>query len=197
MSKLRNNLKRFWQKEEGTSTLEFIFIFPLFFFMFALAIEGGWFTAQKVFLERAVDISVRNLRLGKIRGTAEKDAYDVLKDEICEHAGIVNDCANSMKLEMYQLSPDESFTLGTRDCVERKPEDPDAVPTRTFTMGNFGDVMFVRACIVVDPLFSVTPITPAFELDNSGGFFLSTYTAYAVEPEDNDFSTGATVASGS
>ncbi len=42
--------------------------------------------------------------------------------------------------------------------------------------------MFVRACMIVDPIFPGLGITLGLQRDNSGGLQMVTYTAFMNEP---------------
>ena len=58
---LRRMLKKFRKAEDGNSTVEFVFLFPLFITIMSMSIEVAIYMARHVMLDRGVDIAVREL----------------------------------------------------------------------------------------------------------------------------------------
>ena len=81
--RLVNALRRLARREDGTATLEFAILFPAFIIILVSAVEVGFITMRHTLLDRAVDLTVRDIRLGT--GTAPQ--YAQIRDTICARAG--------------------------------------------------------------------------------------------------------------
>ena len=77
-SRLARGLRRFDGREDGTATLEFAILFPAFIIILVSAVEIGFITMRHTLLDRAVDLTVRDIRLGT--GTAPQ--YEQIRDTI-------------------------------------------------------------------------------------------------------------------
>jgi hypothetical protein len=169
-------LRRGARPEDGSATLEFVIYFPLFFAVLASTIEAGIFMSRQVMLERAVDLSLRSLRLG----TMENPSAATLRDAICEETVIVPDCRNVLLLELRRVSTATWDGLETPpSCVNR---DEDIQPVTQFTPGTDNDLMMVRACVVVDPIIPTSGLAMALPRDASGGFRLLASSVFVNEP---------------
>jgi len=51
------------RKEDGNATIEFAILFPAFIMIFLSAFESGLLMTRQVLLDRAVDLTVRDIRL--------------------------------------------------------------------------------------------------------------------------------------
>ena len=76
MSRLFARLKN----EDGSSTVEFVLIFPILFGIFMSGWETSTYIMRYTLLDRALDITMRDLRLGRMPGAD----HDDLKDAICD-----------------------------------------------------------------------------------------------------------------
>ena len=183
VSKIKARRSRFAKDQKGTSSLEFILIFPLFFMMFALSIESGFLTTQKIFLERSVDMTIRKLSLETLW---EDMTADKIAERICSE-GVLSDCNDRLTIEAYVVDPNSgSFNLGPVKCLDIS-EDPDLQPSNSYSGdGGYEKYLFIRVCLLVDPLFTATPLTPTLQLNSSGGYYLSAMGMLTIEtnPEE-------------
>ena len=62
----RGWLGRFLKGNEGSVTVEFVLWFPLFFALVLTSLESGMLMLRYVMLERGLDITVRELRIGTL-----------------------------------------------------------------------------------------------------------------------------------
>ncbi|HUS55891.1 MAG TPA: pilus assembly protein, partial [Thermohalobaculum sp.] len=65
------------------------------------------------------------------------------------------------------------------NCIDRTET---ILPTMAFSPGGRDRIMFVRACMIIDPIFPGLGITLGLTKDSSGGFQLVAYTAFMNEP---------------
>lgn len=174
-------LRRFWNCERGTASLEFVIVFPIFFGFFLMTYESGMVNAQHVMLERGVDMAVRDVRIGRIATPTPAR----LRERICEAARIIPDCVNQLQLEMVKRNP-RAWTdiTGKVECIDRSIE---VQPVVTFTNGDNNDMMVLRACVRIDPLLPTTGLGKAIVQGNSsdaagGSLALVAHSAFVVEP---------------
>ena len=174
-ARMRLAVRRMTGEEEGTATIEFVMFFPVFLTVFMSAFESGLLMTRQVMLERAIDVSVRELRLGW------KPTHDELKARICDVASVFPDCLDVVMLELRPVDTTTWSPLNTNiTCVER---DAAIQPVTTFVQGAQNEMMLVRACAVFDPVFPLTGLGLNLAVDASGGYQLAASSAFVNEPD--------------
>jgi Flp pilus assembly protein TadG len=171
-----DRLRRFWRREDGTATIEFLILFPVFMAMTVTGVEMGVLSLRQVMLERGVDVTVRALRVG----TMENPTFVKVRDSICDNAMIIPDCAGSLHLELRTIST-ANWTLPATavTCVDRTSA---IEPIVEFTSGQRNAFMLLRACAVFDPMFPTFGLSPRLPLDSSGGYRIIASTSFVNEP---------------
>lgn len=175
---LRNALARFARGEAGTAAIELCFTLPVVMFLFIASAESGLYMTRLIMLERSVDMTMRDLRLGLI----DNPTHATLKTEICSHTSILPDCENNLRLELVPVSTTTwTFPAGRVQCVDRDEEIQAAI---TFNPGVDNDLMLVRACMIQDAMFPGAQIGEglAYEGDAAGGYALISVNAFVNEP---------------
>ncbi|MDW3118993.1 MAG: TadE/TadG family type IV pilus assembly protein [Roseovarius pacificus] len=61
---LRNRLARFRRDDGGNASIEFVIIVPVFIALLVFSIELSLITLRHALLERGLDLTVRQIRLG-------------------------------------------------------------------------------------------------------------------------------------
>lgn len=175
---IQRKARRFFCNEDGQVAIEFVIITPLVFTIFMTAMELGIYSMRQMWLDRGLDIAVREVRLN----TFNVPDHDALKDTICVNAGFLPDCQNSLKLEMIRVDP-RNFTglAGDIDCVDRSlpiasQDDPN------YISGNEHDLMMLRACVKFNPIFPTTGLGFAFDKDTAGQAAMTAMSAFVQEP---------------
>lgn len=113
---LASKLKRFSRSEDGNPTIEFVVMVPLIFTIFMTAMELGIFSMRQMWLDRGLDIAMRQVRLN----TASIPSHTALKQTICANAGFLPDCMNSVKIEMQKTDPRDFQPLERdADCIDQ------------------------------------------------------------------------------
>jgi hypothetical protein len=175
---------RFAGDQSGAATVEFVIIAPVFFAIVLSVFEAGWLMTKYMMLDRGLDLAVRDLRLGAINNPD----HDNFKERVCEYSIIFSDCEDVVLIEMtpVEIGTDD-FPTNDRTCIDRaNPIDPlDWLDN--FNSGGRWDrstpaVMFVRACVIVEPLFPGNRLGLQLPQDATGGFQMATYSAFANEP---------------
>ncbi|MFK7751454.1 MAG: TadE/TadG family type IV pilus assembly protein [Sedimentitalea sp.] len=168
--------KRFRKSEDGHATVEFAITFPSMLFLLLSGVELGMVTLHHSMLERAMDMTVRDIRLGT--GTAPQ--HDEIKDLICERAGFIDACGENLRLEMIQVDPrDWSDINPNADCTDQSE---DVAPVRSFVNGQDNELMVLRACAKIDPVFPTTGLGQNFVKDGAGQYSLISISAFVQEP---------------
>lgn len=170
-------LRRFLGTDAGTAALEFVIAVPLVLAFLFSSIDYGVVMLRQVFLDRAVDIAVRQVRLGNIRGSQ----YAQFRSLICSNAFLLNDCENSIAIEMRPVDTVAWTGLDTpAQCVNRQEN---IAPVLAFNPGaGAQELMLIRVCVVVDPFITMTGMILGMPEDASGGFYLVSHAAFANEP---------------
>jgi hypothetical protein len=172
-------LRRWFKKasrEDGTASVEFVIVLPIIMTIFMASFEAGFFMIRSVLLEQAVDITMREVRLGHFE---DVDAA-LLKDEICGRILMFSNCQASMSIEMVRVSTSTwSLPGNVMTCVSRSENTEPAVQMQ---IGQQNEMILVRACIIQDAIFPSTGIALQLPLDSQGGYALYAKSAYVVEP---------------
>lgn len=167
---------RWFGRDDGNATIEFVILFPAVLTLFLSSFEVGYFLVRTVLLDRAVDLNVRALRLGTMSPPTQAE----LKRRICNDALILPNCMESLSVELTPISTETwTFPANQIACVDRDEEIQ--VPT-THNQGLANDLMIVRACVVLDPFFTTTPLVMDMPLDASGGYRISAVSTFVNEP---------------
>lgn len=167
MNRFVNRYLRFKKTEDGSATVEFVLLFPVFIFLFLMGFEAGYYMVRTVMLERAVDLSVREVRLGN-GGIPE---YKVLKANICAQAAIIPDCMESVQVDLRRIDAVPGGTLAMRSdtICNNKTEDAAVNQRNTFyDVGSANNVMMLRVCALSEPLFPTTGIGVGMRSDQVG-----------------------------
>ena len=174
---LRRAARRFLRDERGSATLEFAITFPAVIVMMLSGLEMGYVTFQQAMLERSLDMTVRNIRLG----TGSAPQHDDIKDMICTRAGFIPDCGDNLRLEMIQVDPRNWANIdATPDCTDRSEE---VSPVRSFVNGQSNELMILRACVKLDPIFPTSGLGRSLASGDAWGqYALTSTTVFVQEP---------------
>ncbi|MDX1780594.1 MAG: TadE family protein [Thalassovita sp.] len=176
MSMFKRFLDRFRNSESGSATMEFVMVFPIFMVLMGSAWELGVITMRTTTIERATDLVVRDIRLGT--GTAPQ--HDEIKQRICDLAPILRNCDTNLRVELLQLDPRNWAEPPTyADCTDTSQP---VSPVRSFENGQENELMLMRVCFKVDPVFPAVGLGHRLVTDASGKFALVASAAFVQEP---------------
>ncbi len=148
----------FLRDEGGSAAIEFVFVFPTVFMLFAASVESSVYMVKYVMFERSVDLVVRKLRLGAYSANF---THQKLKEEICTNGVLGNNiahCLNATKIWMQPVNTGD-FSMGSAlpACVDKANEinvgDP---PNNALSEGVDNEIMMIRVCMKEFPLFPIT-----------------------------------------
>lgn len=169
----------FGKNQDGSSTVEFVLIFPAFMFIFLTGFESGYYMLRGVMLERGVDVAVREVRLAN-----NIPDLDQLKTNICDVTLMLPDCENSLQVEIRPVAPVPGGVadLGTEiDCIDKSVDPADATLSR-YDTGSGNQLMMVRVCALAVPMFPTTLLGAGLKVDTQGHYALVSTTMFVNEP---------------
>jgi hypothetical protein len=167
MSRFVNRYLKFKKAEDGTATVEFVLLFPVFIFLFLMGFEAGYYMVRTVMLERAVDLSVREVRLGD-GGVPD---YTLLKANICAQAAIIPDCMESVQVDLRRIDAVPGGTTAMRNdaiCNDKTEDAAFNEGNTYYDVGSANNVMMLRVCALSEPLFPTTGIGVGMRSDRVG-----------------------------
>lgn len=180
MKCMLNKLAAFFRgtasKDDGNASVEFVLVFPVLLVLFLASFETGLLMIRQVTLERAVDITVRDLRLSNIEDPTQTE----LRTRICNNAGLIPDCMTSILIEMRPISTTTWAPLGSDVTCKERSETLD--PVVELNPGAAHEIMLVRVCAVFEPWFPTTHLGMQLHRDELGGYALVASSAFVNEP---------------
>ncbi len=175
LSKLKHCLSR----ENGSASIEFITIMPIAMSILLAAGESSMVSLRKTALDRALDMTVRELRLGQIANPTVAE----LRTRICNRLNVLEDCAENLTLELTVRSTSTTGIVTVPNltdlCVNRASN---IAPVLLFQPGAANDLVLVRACLVQDYFFPTTANQISLENQEGNEFRLIATTAFVNEP---------------
>jgi hypothetical protein len=176
MTGLFKRMKRAFTREDGTATIEFVISFPVLFFIFLLAFEAGMLMIRNIMLERAVDMTMRDLRLNNLT----LPSAELLKDEICAKTLVIADCRNVIRINLQPVDTVAwNMPADAIPCIDRSET---INPLDSVDPGVMDNLMLVRVCVATDALFPTTGLGLRLPKDGLGGYWLTAVSAFANEP---------------
>ncbi|SEQ90288.1 TadE/TadG family type IV pilus assembly protein [Thalassovita taeanensis] len=176
MRPLFSRLRRFFRTEQGNASIEFVLLFPIFFTLLASTFELSAITIRGSMLERAVDLAVRDIRLG----TGSAPQHDAIKQAVCDRAPIIRDCTNNLRVEMFHADPVNWVEPSAQaDCTDLSEE---VQPVRRFENGLDNELMIIRVCAKIGTLFPTVGLGNVVQKDDNGQVALVAASAFVQEP---------------
>ena len=195
MKRFVNKCDLFRKRQDGNATIEFVVLFPAFMTLFLTGFEAGFYMVKNVMLERAVDIAVRDVRLGN----GKVPAFAALKKRICDEAVIIPDCMKSIKVDLQPVPSTPggvmAVTNGNVKCLDSGLP-PNIQPGSTFDPGEQNKMMLIRVCAMSEPLFPTTGIGVGMKSDSNGNMAIVSTTAFVNEPGNRGGAGGGTGGNG-
>lgn len=176
LARLAARIGRFGRDRSGAATIEFLVVVLPTFTLFMSAAESGILSFRHVMLERGVDIATRGLRLSP----ETPPTHEEVRRMICDQAIVLPDCETSLVLEMRRVTKDSWDVLtGGPICADRKEE---IQPDDGYVPGQPDDVMLIRACFKMTPVFPWTGLGLMLPKDANGDYAAISTAAFVNEP---------------
>lgn len=176
---LLRRLTHWLRREDGTATVEFVLVVPVLFLLFLSSVEAGFMQLRYVMLERGLDLTVRELRLGQmVDPTQEK-----VRQEICRFALVIPDCVNSLLVELRPVDTTTWDTLSPdAACINRSEPIGEQKPPNFNTGTGDQQLMLIRACAIFDPMFPTIGLGLQLAKNPQGTYDLVASSAFVNEP---------------
>lgn len=171
----RGLVRRFLGDRRGVAALEFALVAPMLFAVIFSTIEAGWMMVQTIMLDRALDRTVRMLRIG----TLSNPTQETVRATICGEAMVLVDCKNALTLEFIPVTDASSYPADSARCADRSAK---LNPVLRFNTGVRSQTVFVRACFVVDPLTPGLALGLAMSKDDTGAVRIIAKSGFVNEP---------------
>lgn len=169
-------IRRFLRRQDGTGTVELALTLPILLAILFTAVDFGVLMLRQVFLDRAVDIAVREVRLGRISG----NGLDTFRAQVCAGTILTPNCVANTAIEMRPVDPVTWAGLDAPvQCVNRAE---DIAPVLTFNPGARQDLMLIRVCTVVRPFIGLSGLILGLPRGPSGEHTLVSRGAFTNEP---------------
>lgn len=169
-------MRRLFRDGSGASAVEFALVVPIFLALVFSTFEAGWLMTRSILLNRALDQTIRLIRIGD--PTAPTD-HATMKKALCARTFIVRNCETTMIVQMKEIKSASDMPSGAAVCVDRGAK---VQPTVAFATGARGAIMYVRACIVSDPIVPLIGLALSFDKDSKGGYRQTAVSAFMNEP---------------
>ncbi len=164
------------RREDGTATMEFVIVIPVIITIFMSSFECGLLMTRKILLEEAVDLTMRDLRLGHLPGVTNV----ALKQQICSHTIIFPNCTSNLIIQTNRINTTTWSVPNTHlACVNSSSP---IEPVTTMTSGQENDMMLIRVCMSLPAIFPGTGLALAMTPDALGNYSLEAVSAFVVEP---------------
>lgn len=178
MRRFTRALGHFRREEKGQMIVEFALVIPLVFTIFLTSVEMGIYSMRQMFLDRGMDMAVRNVRLN----TGANYSHAQVKTMICSFAGFIDNCNEQLQLEMRPVDLRAFQTLDwAPDCSDASQP---VQPVRTFVSGAQHEMMLLRACYKFEPIFPTSGLGYEFatHADGAGMAKMLSISAFVQEP---------------
>jgi Flp pilus assembly protein TadG len=174
---IRNSIHRFLADEDATATVEFVIVFPVLLMVFISAFETAMILTRQVMLERAVDSTVRYLRLT----SGISVTHDQIRQNICDNALLLPNCVETLLLDVrvvnrntYQLPDSDTLCVDLGGTV---------TPANSFHPGAQNDLMLLRACALVERILPTSGYGLKLTQDDQGFMHMMVSTIFVNEPD--------------
>lgn len=175
-SRLGRHLRRWFRREDGVAAMEFVLMLPVLMSVFMSAFECGLLMTREIMLEHAVDLTMRELRLGHYANVTNS----LLKTEICRRTLIFPDCSHNISVQLDRIST-ATWAIPTPPPTCINSNDP-SQPVTAMSVGQDNDLMLVRVCVSLPAIFPGTGLALRLPQDELGQYALVARSAFVVEP---------------
>ena len=182
----------FRHRDEGSATVEMVILFPVFMTLFVSSFELGTVMLRQTMLDRSVDMTVRELRLGLVDFEPDPDLtpieqlnvfHDLLRKRICERSGFLTNCATKLNLEMRVVDP-RAFA-GLDPNAHCRDFESSTLPPTSLETGAPNAMVVIRACHLFKPFIEKWNLGTALGeiLPTDGAFYrIVSTSSYVIEP---------------
>jgi Flp pilus assembly protein TadG len=174
VSNLFRQFRALRRDRRGVAAIEFALLVPLVLSLLFSVFEAGWIMTQSIMLDRAFSRASRAVQIGGASMT-----YAQYKQRVCKEALVLADCETSLRLELTPINSASDFPTTAASCVDRSVA---IDPVTTYSSGQTSQLIFARACFVVDPIVPGLGYGLSLPKDSTGAIRLTSSFAFVNEP---------------
>lgn len=179
MSILSKVLRQWAQRQDGNVTVEFVIVVPFLLSLFFASVDTGLTMLRQVMLDRAVDLAVREVRLGRV----PSDGSVTMAELICARTQFLPNCEQSIAVEMLPVNTSDFAGLDAPiQCVDRELGINPAVTFNPGAGGGAQELMVIRVCVAADPFIRTTAYLSAMPLNQDGEYVIVSRGIFVNEP---------------
>ena len=167
-------IRKYFFCRSGATTTEFAVAFPFLMWILFMFVEIGVFSIRTSLLKRGLSMATRDVRTGD----PAIMSIDAFRSRVCDYTYALSDCNTSLNIEMTPIV-DGDFTQFK--CINRENED--WTPSTTFDPGAREQIMLVRACLLVKPVFPGAGIGADLSRELNGEYAIVATSAFQNEPK--------------
>jgi hypothetical protein len=161
--------------EEGSATVEFVVILPVFLLVLLSAIETGMLVVRQSLLERAAGITLREIKIdGSGSGSLSQH-----KQDFCEASILFAQCEQTVFFTFDTLDTDSwdlsGISSGCADATET------VSPVTQFSPGLSSEISVIRICALFDPIFPSNGLGAKLQQTDAGQFAQVVHAAFVSE----------------
>ena len=176
----------FARSERATATMEFVIVFPIVITLFIAVFETGMILTRQVMLERAMDSTIRLLRLDLVaRPDDPAEFATAIRENICANTLVIPDCLDILELDLrdidqlnYIMPPGDALCINRNDML--RPDENRPFAGRVDD--GLDNLMLVRVCVVVDRILPISGFGLNLTRDDTGGLHMVSSTVFVNEP---------------
>lgn len=160
----------------GASAVEFAMVAPILLALIFASFELGFYMIQRVMLDHGLDTASRAVRIGAL----QDGDHESFKQLVCAEAGpVLLNCNRDLIVEMTPIATAANFPQSSAICVNRaEPLNPQI----RFNAGRRTELVYVRACMLVDPLIPGIGLGARLDRDATGAVRIISTSAFMNEP---------------
>ncbi|EIE53103.1 hypothetical protein AL036_06330 [Salipiger aestuarii] len=188
-----NALRRFRDSEEGTAVVSVALWAPFMVSIALSTVEMGALTMRQVSLERALDKTIREVKLE----TGRTWTHAQMKTDICDRATVLTNCDHLLHLEMlsvdmrdYVAPNPQAECTDTVKLLTSENSDGIEIPLsdrltaqRNFENGQAHQTMVLRACYKYKPISPLSYFGGAIPKDEKGFTAVVSTGLFVHEPQ--------------
>jgi hypothetical protein len=179
MKRISHFLRSWATRQDGAVTVEFVVVVPFVLTLFFASVDVGVTMLRQVMLDRAVDMAVREVRLGRV----PSDGSVTMAQMICDRAILFSDCHDNIAVEMQPI--DTTNFNGLNDPVRCVNRELDITPAVAFNPGAGGaaqELMLIRTCVSANPFIRLTGFFTAMPINPEGDYVIASRGIFVNEP---------------
>lgn len=191
MSRFRFSPSAWAKEQDGAVTVEFVVVVPFILTLFFASVDVGISMLRQVMLDRAVDMAVRQIRLGNEDMDSVEEFRNAICNELRDSNGQVvstgmrsvmraSECMDGLAVELTTVDTTSFTGLDpTVQCVNREE---DIAPLVAFTPGADDELMLIRVCVAADPFIRLTGFLNSMPINADGEYVVVSRGVFVNEP---------------